>query len=68
MYRKNCAPAFAAAFGRGVRRVSEALGGVVFDRVTGDQWHSIDCVAALLQNISAPDDFAEAQRRITMSP
>jgi molybdopterin-guanine dinucleotide biosynthesis protein A len=67
MYRKNCAPALAAAFGRGVRRVSEALGEVVFDPVTGEEWHALDSVAALFQNVNTPDDFAEAQRRIAMT-
>ena len=65
MYRNDCGPVFAAALERGVRRVSEALDEVVFDRVTADQWQALDPAGAVLQNVNTPDDFAEAQRLIS---
>jgi molybdopterin-guanine dinucleotide biosynthesis protein A len=68
MYRKDCRPAFAAAFERGVRGVSEALAGVVIDRVAADQWQAAGHAEALLQNVNTADDFVEAQRRVARGP
>jgi molybdopterin-guanine dinucleotide biosynthesis protein A len=65
MYRKDCAPAFSAAFDRGVRRVTEALGEIHFERATADQWSGPEPANFVLQNMNTPEDFAEAQRRIS---
>ena len=64
MYRKDCDPAFTAALDRGVRRISEALQEIVFERVTADQWREIEPADNLFQNVNTPEDFAEAQRWI----
>jgi molybdopterin-guanine dinucleotide biosynthesis protein A len=65
MYHNDCGPVFAAAFERGVRSVSEALGEIVFDRITADQWHALDPAGALLKNINTRGDFVEAQHRVS---
>ena len=67
IYRKDCVPALSAALERGVRRISEALGGIFFDRVTAGQWHNLHFTDMLFQNMNTPEDFAEAQRRIATS-
>jgi molybdopterin-guanine dinucleotide biosynthesis protein A len=67
MYRKDCEPAFSAALGRGVRRISQALQDIVLERVTASHWHWIECADNLFQNVNRPEDFAEAQRRIARS-
>jgi molybdopterin-guanine dinucleotide biosynthesis protein A len=67
MYREDCAVAFSAALERGVRRVSEALDGIFFERVTAGQWHEVGPAETLFHNMNTPEDFAEAQRRIATS-
>ena len=64
MYRKNCALAFSTALERGVRRVSEALGEIFFEKVTASEWHAVSSTDMLFHNMNTPEDFAEAQRRI----
>jgi molybdenum cofactor guanylyltransferase len=64
MYRKDCALAFSSAVKRGVRRVSEALGDIFFEKVTVNEWHALESTDMLFHNMNAPEDFAEAQRRI----
>jgi molybdenum cofactor guanylyltransferase len=67
MYRKDCAPVFSTALERGVRRVSEALGKISFEKVTAGQWRELGLTDKVFHNINAPEDFAEAQRRIATS-
>jgi molybdopterin-guanine dinucleotide biosynthesis protein A len=64
MYSKDCELAFSAALERGVRRVSEALEEIFYERVTAGQWHEVPSTDMLFQNMNTPEDFAEAQRRI----
>ncbi len=64
MYSKDCELAFSAALERGVRRVSEALEEIFYERVTAGQWHEVPSPDMLFQNMNTPEDFAEAQRRI----
>lgn len=64
MYRKNCELAFSSAVKRGVRRVSEALAEIFFEKVTASEWHALGSTDMLFHNMNAPEDFAEAQRRI----
>ena len=64
VYRKDCAPAFSTALERGVRRVSEALGEIFFEKVTAGQWHELGSADTLFQNMNTPEDFVEARRRI----
>ena len=64
MYRKDCALAFSAALERGVRRVSEALKEIFFERVTAGQWHEFASTDMLFENMNTPEDFAETQRWI----
>jgi molybdopterin-guanine dinucleotide biosynthesis protein A len=67
MYSKDCALAFSIALERGVRRVSEALKGIFFERITASQWHENASMDLLFQNMNTPEDFAEARRRIANS-
>jgi molybdenum cofactor guanylyltransferase len=64
MYRKDCALAFSAALERGVRRVSEALGEIFFEKVTTSEWHALGSTDMNFHNMNTPEDFAEAQSRI----
>jgi molybdenum cofactor guanylyltransferase len=67
MYRKDSALAFSTAIEQGVRRVSEALGEIVFEKVTAGQWRELGSTDMIFQNVNTPKDFAEAQRRIATS-
>jgi hypothetical protein len=49
---------------RGVRQVSEALGEIFFEKITASRWHAVGSTDMLFHNMNAPEDFAEAQRRI----
>jgi len=67
MYRKDCALAFSTALEQGVRRISEALGEIVFEKVTAGQWRELGSTDMIFHNVNTPKDFAEAQRRIATS-
>jgi molybdenum cofactor guanylyltransferase len=64
MYRRNCALPFSSAVERGVRRVSEALGEIFFERVTASDWYAVSSTDMLFHNMNAPGDFTEALHRI----
>jgi molybdenum cofactor guanylyltransferase len=64
MYRQDCGLAFATALKRGVRRVSEAVGEISFEKVTAGQWQELGSTDILFHNMNTPEDFAEARRRL----
>jgi hypothetical protein len=53
-----------AAVKRGVRRVTEGLSEILFERVSAAEWRALDSVGALFENMNTPEDYAEAKRRI----
>jgi molybdopterin-guanine dinucleotide biosynthesis protein A len=55
---------FSTALERGVRRVSEALDEMFFEKVTASEWHALGSTDILFHNMNTPEDFSEAQRRI----
>jgi molybdopterin-guanine dinucleotide biosynthesis protein A len=64
MYHRSCSAALAAAVERGVRRVTEGLSEIWFERVSALQWRELDPTGALFENMNTPEDYAEARRRI----
>ena len=62
MYHQNCGAVFAAAVERGVRRVTEGLSEIVFERVSMSDWRELDPTGKLFENMNTPDDYAEARR------
>ena len=64
MYRKNCGLPFSSALERGVRRVSEALDEILFEKVTASEWYAVSSADMLFHNMNEPEDFTEALRRI----
>jgi molybdopterin-guanine dinucleotide biosynthesis protein A len=64
IYRKDCGLAFSTALKRGVRRVSEAVGEICFEKVTATEWRKLGLTDMLFHNMNTPGDFAKAQRRI----
>jgi len=64
IYRKDCGLAFATALKRGVRRVSEAVGEISFEKVTAGQWQELGLTDVLFHNVNTQEDFAEARRRL----
>lgn len=64
IYRKGCGLAFSTALKRGVRRVSEAVGEISFEKVTASEWHKLGMTDMLFHNVNTPEDFAKVQRRI----
>ena len=64
MYHQSCGAIFTAAVERGVRRVSEGLSEILFERVCATEWQSLDPAGTLLENMNTPDDYAKARRRL----
>ena len=64
IYRKDCGLAFATALKLGVRRVSEALGEISFEKVTASEWQALGSTDMLFHNVNEPEEFTEAQHRI----
>jgi len=65
IYRAGCAAALAAVFERGVRSITDALGAIFYERVAASEWEALDPEGLLFRNVNTPEDFAEAQRRLT---
>jgi molybdopterin-guanine dinucleotide biosynthesis protein A len=64
MYHQSCGAALAAAVERGVRRVTQGLSEILFERVSAAEWRELDPTGALFENMNTPEDYAEARRRI----
>ena len=64
MYHESCGAALTAAVERGVRRVTEGLSEILFERVSMAEWQELDPTGALFENMNTPEDYAEARRRI----
>lgn len=65
IYRAACAAPLAAEFERGVRSITDALGAISYERVAAFEWGALDPEGLLFRNVNTPEDFAEAQRRLT---
>lgn len=64
MYHQSCGATLAAAVERGVRRVSEGLSEILFERVSMAELRELDPTGALFENMNTLEDYAEATRRI----
>ncbi len=64
MYRQSCGATLTAAVERGVRRVTEGLSELMFERVSASEWQELDPMGTLFENVNTPKDYAEARRRI----
>jgi molybdenum cofactor guanylyltransferase len=60
-YRRECAGPIAAALGRGVRKVSEAIEELRLDLVYPREWLRIDPNGLVLRNMNEPGDYEEAR-------
>jgi molybdopterin-guanine dinucleotide biosynthesis protein A len=60
VYRKECAQALAAALGRGVRKVSEALDDLRVARIPEAEWRALDPEGNVLANMNTPEEYARA--------
>ena len=63
MYRQCCGAAFTTAVERGVRRVTEGLSEILFERVSLAEWRDLDPKGTLFENMNTPEDYAKARRR-----
>ena len=64
MYHQRCGPAIAAALGRGVRKVTQGLAGLVVETITAAEWKAFDSDGWLFKNMNTPADYTEAQARL----
>jgi|SRR5579872_804351 len=60
VYRKECAEVLAAALGRGVRKVSEALRHLRVARIPEAEWRALDPDGNALANMNTPEEYARA--------
>lgn len=61
VYRKDCFPAVERSLTSGVRRVTEALRGVMLDVVPEEEWAALDPSGIVLKNMNAPAEYEEAR-------
>ena len=64
MYHQSCGRVLTGAVERGVRRVTEGLSEILFERVSAAEWRELDPMGTLFENMNTPEDYAEARRRI----
>jgi molybdenum cofactor guanylyltransferase len=64
VYHRSCAAALVSAVERGVRRVTEGLNELFFERIAASEWQEFDPRGILFANMNTPEDYAEARRRI----
>jgi molybdopterin-guanine dinucleotide biosynthesis protein A len=64
MYRQSCGAILTAAVERGVRRVTEGLSDILFERVSLAEWREFDPTGTLFENMNTLEDYFVARRRI----
>jgi molybdenum cofactor guanylyltransferase len=62
VYRRECAAPIAAALGRGVRKVSDAVAELRVDLVYPREWRAIDPSELILRNMNEPGDYEGARK------
>jgi molybdopterin-guanine dinucleotide biosynthesis protein A len=62
VYRRDCHASIAAALGRGVRKVSEAIEGLQADVVPASEWREAEPSELILKNMNAPGDYEKARQ------
>lgn len=62
VYRRECATTIAAAVGRGVRKVTEAVSQLNPEIIDERAWRHLDPRGMILKNMNTPEDYAEARR------
>ena len=61
LYRRECAAPIAAAFARGVRKVSEAVDELRIEFVQPLEWRRVVASELILQNMNVPGDYEKAR-------
>lgn len=62
VYRSTCAPTLAAALGREVRKVTDAIATLNLNRVTEEEWRRFSPGGNLFGNLNTWEDYLEAQK------
>src|SRR4029077_15690522 len=61
VYRSDCGAVIAAALARGVRKVSDAVEGLLCDFVYSRDWQGVDPSELILRNMNTPGDYEGAR-------
>jgi molybdopterin-guanine dinucleotide biosynthesis protein A len=61
VYRRECAQSIDASLGRGLRKVSDALGDLRVELVHAHEWREFDPDGRVLRNMNTPADYQEAR-------
>ena len=64
MYHRSCGASLVSTVQKGVRRVTEGLSQIQFERIRAAEWREIDPEGLLFENMNTLGDYAEARRRI----
>jgi molybdopterin-guanine dinucleotide biosynthesis protein A len=59
MYHKHAEAQISAALGRGIRKVTHGLAGIVVVKLAPHEWKAFDSEGQLFKNINTPADFEE---------
>jgi len=62
VYRRECVSAIDASLGRGLRKVSDALGDLRVKLIHSREWRTFDPDGRVLANMNTPADYAEARK------
>jgi molybdopterin-guanine dinucleotide biosynthesis protein A len=62
VYRRECGATIDAAQTSGVRKVTDAIGGLNLDIVSQNEWQGIDPGGLVLRNMNTPPDYEQARR------
>jgi molybdenum cofactor guanylyltransferase len=60
VYRRECGTTLAASLASGMRKVTDAIQGLLLEIVSPRDWQAIDPARLVLTNMNAPEDYKEA--------
>jgi molybdenum cofactor guanylyltransferase len=63
-YSITCAVALAAAFERGVRKVTGAIAGLELERIPETEWHKFSPDRSLFRNLNTREDYRAARTQL----
>jgi molybdenum cofactor guanylyltransferase len=64
MYHKRCEHAFRMELERGVRKLTDALQGILVEMIAPLEWKAFDSDGLLFKNMNSPQDYSEARVRL----
>jgi molybdopterin-guanine dinucleotide biosynthesis protein A len=64
MYHQRCEPAFRVELGRGMRKLTEALRGVLVEMIAPLEWKAFDSDGLLFKNMNSREDYDEARAKL----